>query len=367
MDTMLAARLHKIGEPMRLERIPAPKPRPTDVVVAVKACGVVPNLANVLVHWNTWFPELPLPKLPAIFGLDVAGEVAEVGELVQHYRKGDRVYVNPGLSCGSCPACRADEPLNCINFTFKGYFGFGPESQKQFDAYPYAGMAEFSCAPQQALVRLPNNVTFEQAARFGYLGTAYAALRKANAGPGTSVLIDGISGTLGLGACLIALARGVPHIYGTGRDQKLLQRVKALAPTRIETHALGGQATAEWARQKNGGGVDVMISCLGPGAPGAAMVDSIYALRRGGIAVNIGGVGEKTTLDIHWMMDEQISFIGSNWFSPGEGQALADMAGAGVLDLSVFEHRRYKLEDVNTALGEIPERNGGFTNFVIAP
>jgi len=115
---MLAARLHKIGEPMRLERIPAPKPRPTDVVVAVKACGVVPNLANVLVHWNTWFPELPLPKLPAIFGLDVAGEVAEAGELVQHYRKGDRVYVNPGLSCGSCPACRADEPLNCINFTF---------------------------------------------------------------------------------------------------------------------------------------------------------------------------------------------------------------------------------------------------------
>ena len=127
MTTMLAARLHKVGEPMRLEHVPVPKPRPTDVLVAVKACGVVPNLTNVLTHWQTWFPELPLPKLPAIFGLDVAGEIAAVGEQVQNFHKGDRVYVNPGLFCGSCPACRADDTMNCTNYTFSGYFGFGPD------------------------------------------------------------------------------------------------------------------------------------------------------------------------------------------------------------------------------------------------
>ena len=71
------------------------------------------------------------------------------------------------------------------------------------------------------------------------------------------------------------------------------------------------------------------------------------SLRRGGIAVNIGGMGEKGPLDVHWMMDEQISFIGSNWFSPSEGQALADMARAGTLDLSVFEHDVHKLADIN--------------------
>ena len=140
LTTMLAARLHKTGEPMRLEQVPVPAPRPTDVLIAVKACGVVPNLINVLTHWQTWFPELPLPKLPAIFGLDVAGVVASVGDQVQNFRKGDRVYVTPGLFCGSCPACRADDTMNCTNYTFRGYFGFGPESQKQFDAYPYAGM-----------------------------------------------------------------------------------------------------------------------------------------------------------------------------------------------------------------------------------
>jgi alcohol dehydrogenase len=367
MAEMLAARLHKVGEPMRLEKLPIPRARANDVVVQVKACGFVPNLANVLAHWETWFPELPLPKLPAIFGLDVAGVVLEVGELVQHFKPGERVYVNPGLSCGSCAACRANDSLNCDNYTFRGYFGFGAQSQKLFAAYPFAGFAEFSASPQQQLVRLPSSVTFEQAARFGYLGTAYAALRKANTGPETSVLIDGISGTLGLGAALIALGRGVPRIFGTGRNKALLDKVKSLAPSRIEVAALGERKTSEWVRERNGGGVDVAVCCLGPGASGTVLVDSIYALRRGGTMVNIGGVGEKTVMDIHWMMDEQISFVGSNWFSPGEGQALADMAAAGTLDLSVFEHQRFPLTDINSALADIPDRNGGFTNFVVVP
>ena len=67
------------------------------------------------------------------------------------------------------------------------------------------------------------------------------------------------------------------------------------------------------------------------------------------------------------MMDEQISFIGSNWFSPGEGQALADMARAGTLDLSVFEHDVHKLADINKVLQGLPNRNGGFTKFVVVP
>jgi len=369
VTTMLAARLHKIGEPMRLEQVPVPVPRPTDVLVAVKACGVVPNLINVLIHWQTWFPELPLPKLPAIFGLDVAGVVASVGDQVQNFRKGDRIYVTPGLFCGSCPACRADDTMNCTNYTFRGYFGFGPDSQKQFDAYPYGGMCEYITAPQHNLVPLPDNVTFEEAARFGYIGTAYAALRKADAGPGKTILINGLTGTLGLGATLTALARGVTRILGTARDRKRLARVKALAPNRIETVSeADGQSVADWARGFTGGhGVDAVIDCLGPGTSGTFLMNAIYALRRGGKAINIGGVGERTVMDVHWMMDNQIEFIGSNWFSVEDGDALAAMARTGTLDLSVFEHVRVPLSEVNRALDGSQFRDGGFTNVVIVP
>ena len=113
VETMLAARLHEIGKPMQLEHLPVPTPRPTDVVVQVKACNVVPNLKNVLATYAEWFPYLPLPELPAIFGLDSAGVVTQVGDQVRGTRVGDRVYVNPGLSCGSCRACRRGEDPNC--------------------------------------------------------------------------------------------------------------------------------------------------------------------------------------------------------------------------------------------------------------
>ena len=69
MALMRAARLHAIGEPMSIDMIEVPKPRPTDVLVRVKACGIVPNMANVISNWPTWFPHQPLARFPAIFGL----------------------------------------------------------------------------------------------------------------------------------------------------------------------------------------------------------------------------------------------------------------------------------------------------------
>ena len=57
-------------------------------------------------HWKEWYPYLPLPPFPAIFGLDAAGEVTEVGARVRDIVVGDRVYVNPGIGCGACSACK---------------------------------------------------------------------------------------------------------------------------------------------------------------------------------------------------------------------------------------------------------------------
>ena len=71
--TMRAARMHAVAEPMRLENVPVPVPGPRDVLVSVRAVNIVPNLANILDNWTSWFPTNPLATLPAIFGLDPAG------------------------------------------------------------------------------------------------------------------------------------------------------------------------------------------------------------------------------------------------------------------------------------------------------
>ena len=107
---MRAARMHVRGEPLTIDQIEIPTPRPTDVLVEVKACGIVPNLGNVLTKFVDWFPHLSLPPLPAIFGLDPSGVVVDKGEQVHGIEIGQRVYVNPARYCGGCRYCRMGRP-----------------------------------------------------------------------------------------------------------------------------------------------------------------------------------------------------------------------------------------------------------------
>ena len=95
--TMRSARLHEPGKPMRVDVVDRPRLRPSDVLVQVKACGVIPNM-NAIFSGRLWNV---LPPLPAIVGLDAAGIVAEVGPDARNVAVGDRVYVNPLLSCGA--------------------------------------------------------------------------------------------------------------------------------------------------------------------------------------------------------------------------------------------------------------------------
>lgn len=141
---MRAARMYDVGAPMVIEEVDTPCPQSLDVVVKVHACGIVPNLGNVLKNWSSWFPQLPLPKLPATFGLDPAGVIVEVGSGVTGLKVGDRVYVNPGRSCGSCRDCRAGNPTACNSMILQGYFGYSPTAQETFDRYPFGGLCEYT-------------------------------------------------------------------------------------------------------------------------------------------------------------------------------------------------------------------------------
>jgi D-arabinose 1-dehydrogenase-like Zn-dependent alcohol dehydrogenase len=376
-EFMMAARLHTIGEPMRIDRLPVPELRPTDVLVEVKACGIVPNLRRVITNFfgtKTAHPKL-FPPLPAIFGLDPTGVVAKFGDQVTAIRVGERVYVNPARGCGSCKMCRTGRMLDCPNFSLQGYFG---RSREIMAAYPYGGFAQYLTAPASALVKLPDNVSFQEAARLGYLGTAYSAMKKINVGPGQVLLINGISGMLGLCAAMLAVAMGASKILGTGRNSMLLGKVKAMAPGRIFVHAMEESSTADdgngdplanWTKSMTAGaGVDGVIDCLPPGAPARMMLRAIHTLRRGGKAINVGAVTEDIPLNAFWMMTNRIGLQGSVWFTTAEGEEMAAMAAAGVLDLSILQHRVSPLSQVNEALAEMAgNKDGGFANYVIDP
>jgi alcohol dehydrogenase len=362
--SMRAARLHEPGKPLRIDTVDVPEPRPRDVLVAVKACGIIPNM-NAIFSGQLWNH---LPPLPASVGLDAAGLVAKVGSEVTDVTVGERVYVNPWLACGMCAYCRAGEPMLCSAAGFQGYFGFFPNSVRQLMDYPFGGFSEYITAAPHRLVRLPQQVTFEQGARFGYLGTSFAALRLGQVGAGSWLAINGITGTLGVGATLLALAMGATRILGFGRNRDVLARLKALAPNRVEVLALGDAPIADWVRSRSDGlGVDVLLDCSGRNAAAANTEEALSALKRGGVLVNIGALTEPLPIQPIRFMTTRLQFRGSNWFTSGEGQRMAEMAGTGVLDLSKLETRAYALAGVNDALAEVAKRPGGFVNIVVNP
>ncbi|MFI7067220.1 alcohol dehydrogenase catalytic domain-containing protein [Kribbella sp. NPDC050124] len=365
-ELMRAARLHAVGKEMVVEYVERPHATGTDVVVAVKGCGMVPNLANVLANWETWYPQMPLPPRPAIFGLDPVGVVHEVGEGVVNVKPGDRVYVNPGRSCGACHACADGRQQHCGYWTLNGYFGYNANSLKMFERYPHGGFCEYMRAPQSALVKLPDNLEFRQATRLGYLGTSYAAVKKLAPLAGKTLIINGATGTLGVGVTLLALALGAARIFAVARGLPLLERLQALAPGRIEIFSNLHGGTASWVKSRTRGiGADSMIDTLGAVASLDSLKDAMYGVRRGGRIVNIGGTAGELGVDVKWWMDEQMELIGSVWFTVSEAIELADLLRSGTVDISVLQPKSWPLDEINEAISGVASGDGGFTSYLV--
>lgn len=365
---MRAARMHEIGGPLVVDEVDVPCPSDDEVLVRIRSCGIVPNLANVQRLFASIFPNLPLPPLPAIFGLDPAGEIVHVGRHVKGLRIGDRVYVNPMRVCDSCPHCVDGNYSSCEHYTFNGYFGFSPKSKEIYERYPSGGFAEYMKAPSYAVVKIPDRMSFDEAARLGYVGTAYAGLRRAKVGPESTVLIDGASGTLGLGGVISALALGAGRILGVARDRALLEEVKAIAPKRIDVWSTHDGPSSDWVREMTGGkGVDVAIECLPLGAPPDQFLACFNSVRRGGVMVNVSGVIVDVPIPVADLAVKCISLVGSTWFEPRETREMTTLAGNGLLDFSIFEHKAFGLDQIDEAITSMESRHGGFTNYVIHP
>lgn len=104
MPEIKVARVTKIGQPLEIGTVEKPTPGPKDVLVKVEACSIVPNTANLVTKDS---PEgFHVATAPIVFGLDVSGVIEAVGEFVLELKVGDRVYVNPWLTCDTCPSCR---------------------------------------------------------------------------------------------------------------------------------------------------------------------------------------------------------------------------------------------------------------------
>lgn len=277
---------------------------------------------------------------------------------------------------GTAAVCLLDtdaivgDPTLCSASALRGHFGFGENAQKALERYPIGGLSDFVVSPDPNICVLKENVSLDVAARFGYIGTSFAALKAGNVGPGNTVLINGVTGTLGYAAVSIAIGLGAVKILGIGRNKDKLAHLESLFPPgRVATVSSEDGDTAKGVdEQTEGLGIDCLIYCLGVGGDAKGTEALVDKVKRGGRAILVaGGADGDITQPYLQTMMRSVAIVGSTWFTTGQVDELADMVAAGVIDFSYLEHKVFSLDEVNDAMEFVGKRQGGAVNVLVKP
>jgi D-arabinose 1-dehydrogenase-like Zn-dependent alcohol dehydrogenase len=367
--TMLAARAYEGEQEFRLEQIDVPKPEAGDVVVAVMASGLTHGLLNL------WRMRGRIKLLPAVLSQEIAGTVFETGAGVSAWQPGDRVRVHTTLSCRNCDHCRAGNDVWCDEVSLIGHAVYSVAAMPLYERYHNGGLAQFVKVPEWSLDRLPENVSFEVAAKLHSVAVTHQALRRADLEAGDTLLITGASGAQGAIAVRLAPQFGVARVVAVARTRRNLERVQKLGlPGLVEILTLD-ELSEDWEKQgtlsarirslTGGRGADALVDFL-PAAP-AVTVQSIYALKKGASAVLVGGNWNPIALLYGMIMNNGWQIKGSQGASRADAKALLDLLADGRLELDDLVTDVFPLREVNAAVELIDNRSGAPLLVAVAP
>lgn len=310
---MKAVILPEHGPPENLRYVtdfPLPEPGPGEIRVRVRAASL-----NRLDLWvREGWPGLKL-EMPHILGADAAGEVDAWGEGVTGWAVGDRVVVDPSVSCGMCEYCRAGRQNLCDHFAILGEHVRGTN-------------AEFVVVSARNLLRLPDHVAYKDAAAAGlvYLTAWHSLITRGRLRPGEQVLVVGAGGGVNTASIQIAHLAGA-KVYVVGSTDEKLARAESLG-----ADVLINRSKEDWSKAvyKATGrqGVDVVVDNVGQ----ATMFGSIRAVRKGGRILIVGNTsGPKFELDIRYLFSKQISLVGSTMAPHADFVQVMNLVFAGRL------------------------------------
>jgi NADPH:quinone reductase-like Zn-dependent oxidoreductase len=196
---------HGGPEVLRLGEVDDPVAAPGEVIVDVKATSL--NHLDIFVRRG--MPGIKIP-LPHVLGSDASGTVAGAGEGVTDVAVGDRVLVDPTLSCGTCQVCTRGDATLCRDF--------GVVGEHRWGAY-----AERLVVPEKNVIKIPDHVSFDAAAAVPLVFvTAWRMLvTRGRIKPGEDVLILGAAAGVGTACIQIAKLAGARVFAAAGTAEKL--------------------------------------------------------------------------------------------------------------------------------------------------
>lgn len=285
-------REHGSYDKILFEEISTPVVLENDVLIKVKAIG--------LNHLDTWVRrgvpghKFPLPIVP---GSDFTGVVERVGSSVSKFKKGDRVIVDPGVSCGECLYCLEKKENLCKKWGLLG------ESQN-------GACQEYVSVHEKQVHLLPPNLTFEQGAVIpvAYVTAWHMLVKRAKIKKGDTILIHSAGSGVSVAAIQIAKLFDCFVITTSTSDEKLI-RAKTLGADRF-INTLKSDFKESVKNLTNREGVDIVVDHIGE----ATFMDSIRCLKKGGCLVSCGATsGADIRIDWKHVFFKNLSLLGSTY------------------------------------------------------
>lgn len=319
----LKALFVELNEP-RLKDIEKPSPKKGEILVRMHCCGVCgTDIEKVKGQALT----------PPVLGHEVVGEVAEVGKGVYNIRVGDRVFVHHHAPCYTCDLCKKGEYTLCSEF-------------QRHNIWP-GGFSEYFIVPEWnvskgAVLRLPDNVSYEDGSFIEPLGCCLRALIKARVEDCSSAIIYG-AGPVGL------LHLKLLRIYG-------FNKVVVADPSRYRAEfavKLGADSAFDPNNKEERENALSHFKGIGPElaivatSSQSAIIDAIKTITPGGKVILFGAPFRGTTLPIR--MDEYfikgVTMLSSYSTSEKETSLALQLIGEKRINVSELITHRLKLED----------------------
>ncbi|MCM1045671.1 MAG: galactitol-1-phosphate 5-dehydrogenase [Candidatus Gastranaerophilales bacterium] len=322
--------LHDIDD-LRMESVGEPVLKEGEVLVRVKAAGICGSDIPRIYRTGTY-------SYPLIPGHEFSGIVDSVGEKADKSWAGARVGIFPLIPCGECAPCRKKQYEMCRHYSYLGSRQDG-------------GFAEYAAVPERNLLRLPDNVSYEEAAMLEPMAVAVHAMRRAMPKGKDTVAVSGL-GTIGLLLLMFLLEtreKGVQtpgKILAIGNKEFQRQTVLKLGLPGDCYLDCRQQDPDKWIQEQTGGaGADVFFECVGKNETFAQAVDNAAP---GGTVMLVGNPASDMSLErsIYWkILRNQLTLLGT-WNSSFTGDleddwhyVLQKLAQRKIAPKSLITHR----------------------------
>jgi L-iditol 2-dehydrogenase len=294
--------------------VPDPAVGDEDILVRVRACGICGS--DVAGHTGKTGRRLP----PLIMGHEAAGVVERVGRNVPGFRPGDRICFDSTVYCNQCPACRQGQFNRCVKRQVLGVSV--PEFKRQ------GAFAEFVAVPHWICAKLPENVSFTQAA---LLEPASIGTHAANRPPMTksdTVVVIG-AGTIGLFILQAAKLRGARMTIACDLNDFRLGLARQVGAD-VCLNSGKVNLKEEIAKRTDGRGADVTLEAVGFAETFRL---AISITKTGGTLVAVGNLQKETEFNLQELVSRELTFTGS-YASAGEFRTCIGQIASGQINVT---------------------------------